>query len=86
MNKMLYLAAGLAVGMAVAIPFGISAQDFRALGPGFYTIAVGQDGTFAWRVNTANGTVSVCRAAIEPAAASPACSPWSSTILKLPKR
>ena len=48
----------LAAGAALALPLSLSAQDTNTLGPGFYEIAVGKGGTFAWRINTANGTTS----------------------------
>jgi hypothetical protein len=87
MTRLQIFLAGLAVGLAVALPFGLVAQDVRALGPGGYEIAVGESAAFAWRVNTVNGTVSVCAAPNDPAGkTAPRCSPWGADILANPNR
>ncbi len=76
------LLAGLAAGFVVALPFGLIAQDVRALGPGSYGLVVGENAAFAWRINTVNGTVSVCAAPDDPAGKTPPrCSPWGADIL-----
>lgn len=77
MTKPLIFLIGLAAGAAAVLPFGLVAQDVRALGPGSYEIALGDNTAFAWRLNTVNGTVSVCAAPEEPAGKiAPKCSPW----------
>ncbi|NKB55444.1 MAG: hypothetical protein GKS00_03815 [Alphaproteobacteria bacterium] len=87
MTKPLLLLVGLAAGAALALPFGLVAQDVRPLGPGTYKIAVGESAAFAWRINTANGTVSVCAAPDDPASnTAPLCSPWGAGIISNPKR
>lgn len=85
MTKGQSLLIGLAAGAALALPFALSAQDSRALGPGFYNIAVGEGGSFAWRINTANGTTSYCAAPTDPTVRAPVCSPWSTGIIKDPR-
>ena len=85
MNKTLLLLIGLGAGVALALPLGLSAQDSKTLGPGLYEIAVGEGGTFAWRINTANGTTSYCAAPSDPATQAPTCSQWSTGIIKDPR-
>lgn len=78
--------AGLAVGFALALPFGLVAQDVRPLGPGSYAITVGESAAFAWRLNTVNGTVSVCAAPDDSAGkTAPRCSPWGADIVATPR-
>ncbi len=87
MTKLSILLVGLAIGAAFTLPFGLVAQDIRALGPGSYDLVVGESANFAWRVNTVNGTVSVCAAPDDPAGrTAPRCSPWGADILSNPKR
>jgi hypothetical protein len=82
MRRPYIFAAGLAAGFALALPFGLVAQDVRPLGPGSYDLVVGPDAAFAWRVNTVNGTVSTCAAPDDPAGKiAPRCSPWGADIL-----
>jgi hypothetical protein len=82
MRRTYIFLAGLAAGFAVALPFGLVAQDVRPLGPGSYNLVVGESAAFAWRVNTVNGTVSVCAAPDDPAGkTAPRCSPWGADIL-----
>lgn len=77
MKKPLIFLIGVAAGIVVALPFGLDAQDVRALAPGTYHIAVGDNAAYAWRINTVNGTVSVCGVAGNPAGKeAPHCSPW----------
>lgn len=78
---------GAAVGVAAVLPFGLVAQDIRALGPGSYAIVVGDSAAFAWRLNTVNGTVSVCAVPDDPAGrVAPRCTPWGADIVPNPKR
>jgi len=87
MTRSRILMIGLALAAAAALPLAISAQDVRPLGPDIYRIAVSADGGIAWRLNTANGTVSTCRAPIDPAGrAAPRCSPWGADMVPYPKR
>jgi hypothetical protein len=87
MTKFPTFLIGLAIGGAIALPFGLEAQDVRPLGPGTYNLVVGESADFAWRVNTVNGTVSVCAAPTDPAGkTAPRCSPWGADILTGPKR
>jgi hypothetical protein len=85
MTRIQTLLIGLAAGAALALPFGLSAQDSRALGPGFCEIAVSGDASAAWRINTANGTTSYCTAPKDPASDAPVCSVWSTGIIKDPR-
>lgn len=85
MTRLQTFLIGLAAGAALALPFGLSAQDGRTLSPGFYEIAVSEDASVAWRINTANGTTSYCAAPSDPEAAAPVCSTWSTGIVKDPR-
>ena len=84
MNRIQTLLIGLAAGAALALPLGLSAQDTNTLGPGFYQIAVAEGASFAWRINTANGTTSYCAAPNDPSKEAPVCSKWSTGIIKDP--
>lgn len=86
MTRIQTLLIGLVIGAGLALPLSLSAQDTRAtLGPGFYQIAVGEDASFAWRINSANGTTSYCVAPDDPAKKAPNCSQWSTGIIKDPR-
>lgn len=87
MTKPVLFLIGLAVGAALALPFGLVAQDVRPLGPGSYAIALGETTGAAWRINTVNGTVSLCAAPDNPAGeVAPRCTPWGADILANPSR
>ncbi len=87
MKKVSVFLLGLASGAAIVLPFGLVAQDIRPLGPGTYNLVVGESADFAWRINTANGTVSICTAPNDPAGkAAPHCSPWGADFVANPKR
>ena len=82
MKKTYVFLAGLAAGLSLALPFGLVAQDVRPLRPGSYALTLGESAAFAWRINTVNGTVSVCAAPDDPAdKTAPRCSPWGADIL-----
>jgi hypothetical protein len=87
MSKAMMFLIGVAAGLAAALPFGLDAQDVRALAPGSYHIAVAENAAHAWRINTVNGTVSVCAAPDEPAGSTaPRCSPWGADFVGKPAR
>lgn len=87
MTKPIVFLIGIAAGAVAALPFGLDAQDVRALAPGTYSIVVGENAAYAWRINTVNGTVSLCAAADEPAGKiPPRCSPWGADFVGKPNR